>query len=226
MLAWELSASMAWAREMRGIASMASAVAPALARARIVSGAPSGFRKPTRTLLAPSFAISSLLGAATLATTSAVQTSSPMVAPASVKRSSAMLAPAPAPDWTRTSWPWPVRRLTTSGTSATRRSRSAVSLGTPTLMGRETLVHTGEAEHCRARHPGQRGLRADIGHGPARGRPAPRLRLRFRRLLRGRRGGLAGGPARLDRVDREGPTGQCGQRLGGHPDGRLAACPR
>ena len=43
----------------------------------------SGPRKPTRMVLSPSFAISSSDGAATFATTSALQTSSEIVAPAS-----------------------------------------------------------------------------------------------------------------------------------------------
>src|SRR5947209_5378184 len=141
MLAWLESASMAWAREMRGMASMASAVAPAEASARVVSGAPSGLRKPMRTVPEPSREISSLLGAATLATTAPLQTSSLIVAPASSKSASGRRAAAPAPGWTTTSWPLATRRLATSGTSATRRSRSAVSVGTPTFMGRGRLVN-------------------------------------------------------------------------------------
>src|SRR4051812_44343577 len=45
-----------------------------------------------------------------------------------------MSACSPAPASTTTSTPLPCRRLTTSGTSATRRSPSALSLGTPTFM--------------------------------------------------------------------------------------------
>src|SRR4051794_35394510 len=124
---------------MRGMASMAKAVAPALASARTVSGAPSGLRKPMRIELLPRRWASSAV-AATLTTTSAPHGSSTISAPASVKASSGMDAPAPAPDWTWTVWPLATRRLTTSGTRATRRSRSPVSVGTPILIGAGTLV--------------------------------------------------------------------------------------
>src|SRR4051812_2592335 len=130
---------MAWAREMRGMASMAKAVAPALASARTVSGAPSGLRKPMRIELLPRRWASSAV-AAPLTPPSASQTSSEISAPASAKVSSGIDAPAPAPDWTSTVWPLPVRRLMPSGTRATRRSRSPVSVGTPILIGARTLV--------------------------------------------------------------------------------------
>ncbi len=56
-------------------------------------------------------------------------------APASSNSSSGISAASPAPASTTTSTPFAPRRLTTSGTSATRRSPSAVSLGTPTIIG-------------------------------------------------------------------------------------------
>jgi hypothetical protein len=122
---------------MRGIASIANAVTFASASARVVSADVSGARKPTRTEPSPSFPISSLVGAATLTTTSAFH-GSPIFAPASSNSASGISAASPAPDSTMTSTSFAPRRLTTSGTMATRRSPSAVSLGTPTTMGRES----------------------------------------------------------------------------------------
>ena len=81
-MAWEDSASIDWARVIRGIASMAKLVTPASARARTVSPPPSGLRKPISTEPRPSRAISSGDGGATLATTSPPKPS-PIVAPAS-----------------------------------------------------------------------------------------------------------------------------------------------
>ncbi len=48
-MAWEDSASIDWAREMRGIASIANAVAPVAAIACSPSALVSGARKPIRT---------------------------------------------------------------------------------------------------------------------------------------------------------------------------------
>ena len=67
---------------MRGIVSIASAVAPVAAIACSPSGSPSGLRKPTRIVLgARGCATSAADGGATLATTSAPH-GSPSVAPA------------------------------------------------------------------------------------------------------------------------------------------------
>ncbi len=81
-MACEDSASIDWARVMRGMASMAKLVTPASASALAVSPAVSGWRKPIRTLPLASLAISSALGGATLATTSP-EKPSPVLAPAS-----------------------------------------------------------------------------------------------------------------------------------------------
>ena len=116
---------------MRGIASIANAVAPVRATAWLPAPLVSGARKPTRTLSVPSAAISPSCGGATFATTSACQAPSPSVAPASANSASGIPAAAPAPGSTTTSWPWPTSLRTTSGTSATRRSPSTVSFGTP-----------------------------------------------------------------------------------------------
>src|SRR5260221_509658 len=59
MFAWLESASIDWAREMRGIASMAIAVTPAEARVRTPSELVSGSRKPMRVAPCPSLATSS-----------------------------------------------------------------------------------------------------------------------------------------------------------------------
>ena len=81
----------------------------------------------------------SAVGVATLTTTSDSYTpagSSTMRAPASSYWVSGISAPAPAPRSTTTSTPFspPLSLPTTSGTSATRCSPSAVSLGTPICM--------------------------------------------------------------------------------------------
>ena len=81
-MACEDSASIDWARVMRGIASMAKLVTPRSASARTVSVAVSGWRKPISTEPSPSRPISSALGGATLATTSP-EKPSPVRAPAS-----------------------------------------------------------------------------------------------------------------------------------------------
>src|SRR4051794_34670472 len=86
---------MACARLMRGIASMAKAVTPALFRASIVSGWVRGARNPMKTPSRLSLAISSVVGGVTLTTTSAPQTSGVTVAPASVKWESGISAPSP-----------------------------------------------------------------------------------------------------------------------------------
>ena len=80
-MAWEDSASIDWARVMRGIASMAKLVTPRSASARTVSEAVSGWRKPISTESGPRRAISSELGGATFATTSP-EKPSPVDAPA------------------------------------------------------------------------------------------------------------------------------------------------
>src|SRR4051812_5006096 len=79
--------------------------------------------------------ISSVVGGATLTTTSACQ-GSPISAPAPVYASSRMLAASPAPASTTTPTPSLDRRCTTSGTMATRRSPGADSFGTPSFMRR------------------------------------------------------------------------------------------
>ena len=72
---------MDWAREMRGIASIAKLVTPASASARTVSAAVSGARKPISTEPRERRPISSAEGGATFATTSPDQPS-PSAAPA------------------------------------------------------------------------------------------------------------------------------------------------
>ena len=86
-MACEDSASIDCARVMRGIASMAKLVTPALASARTPSALVSGWRWAISTWPCLSFPISSLLGGATLATTSP-EKPSPSEAPASVNSAS------------------------------------------------------------------------------------------------------------------------------------------
>jgi hypothetical protein len=128
---------------------MAKLVAPVSAMAWTRLPGVSGARKPIRTVPGLSRPISSSVGAATLTTRSAAHTSagsSTNRAPASSNCWSGISAPAPAPRWTRISvgagaespggW---VSFWTTSGTSATRHSPSATSLGTPIRMRRVRL---------------------------------------------------------------------------------------
>src|SRR3954462_4017985 len=141
---------------MRGIISITSAVPLSLVSP---SGLPSGFRKQTSVVPAPSFAASSSDGGATLTTTSALH-GSPIVAPTAVYASSVAADSAPAPASTITSGSAATSRRTTSGTSATRRSPAAVSFGTPIFTGRGTLDQRpatarrdpGSPTHPRDRH--------------------------------------------------------------------------
>src|ERR1022692_557867 len=137
MLLCEESASIDWAREMRGIDSIAKAVALAAASALVVRGLVSGARKPIRTEPAPSRPISASVGGEILTTTSDCHTSAASAvirAPACAKTASGSSASAPAPFSTRTSTPLACDLATTSGTSATLCSPSAISFGTPTRM--------------------------------------------------------------------------------------------
>ena len=108
MFAWLESASIDWARLIRGTDSIAKLVAPVCAIALIVSPAVSGARKPISTPSACSRSTSSALGGATLTTTSDSYTapaSSTIRAPACSYCSSGIRAPAPAPRSTTTSRP-------------------------------------------------------------------------------------------------------------------------
>ncbi|SKY61394.1 Uncharacterised protein [Mycobacteroides abscessus subsp. abscessus] len=124
---------MTCAREMRGIASTAYASTPASFSAPTLVSALRGAKKPISFWPRRSLAISASLGGDTRSTTSAAY-GSPIVAPASTYASSGINASTPAPDSTVTGTPLPTSVATTFGTSATRRSPSAVSRTTPTLM--------------------------------------------------------------------------------------------
>jgi hypothetical protein len=91
------------AREMRGIASIANAVAPVFAIAWLPAPFVSGARKPTSTESGLSAATSPAWGGATLAITSACQAPPSRVAPACANSASGMPAWAPAPGSTTTS---------------------------------------------------------------------------------------------------------------------------
>src|SRR4051812_28970165 len=151
MLPWLERASIDWAREMRGIASMAIAVTPAEARGRTPSELVSGSRKPMRVAPWPSLATSSGVGGATLTTMSALQ-GSPIVAPASVYCSSGSRAPSAAPDSTITSCPLPVSLRATSGTMATRRSPAWVSFGIPILIRAAGTLASGHGTRASPAH--------------------------------------------------------------------------
>ena len=224
---------------MRGIASIAKLVAPLAAIALIPGPLVSGPRKPISTESLPSRAVSASVGAATLATTSAPH-GSPIVAPASVNWASGVPAASPAPASTTTSWSLP-RRRTTSGESATRRSPSAVSLGTPTLTGAGT--YTRRQVGCgvqllTGRVRGQPGdearavgaVRRERRRGGRRGRGGGRRGLAARGLrapcARGASAGAArGGPAPARRWRwRPGRPGRPGRAARGPPASAAAAC--
>src|SRR4051794_21479591 len=152
---------------MRGIASIANAVAPVAAMAWMPSALVSGARKPISTDSARRWPTSCSVGTPTLAITSAPQ-GSPDVAPAPVNRSSGRPAAAPAPGSTITSWPWAASLRITSGTSATRRSSGRVSFGTPIFTGAGTVANACPAT-CRLRVlPGSSWLRLRSLRDPGR----------------------------------------------------------
>src|SRR4051812_46387968 len=231
--ACEDSASIDWAREMRGIASIAKAVAPVAAIALAGPFAPSGLRKPISTDCLPSLEISPSRGGATLATTSAFQASSAETSftPAASSVPSGMAADSPAPFSTSTSCPAALSLRATSGTMATRRSPSAVSLGIPILIGRGTVYERAFSKQDRGREPGDRarapGGAAQVGRRvlidpargglPCRGTGRPGGRGRRRRGGGGRHRG-AGDPG-----DRQRFACERLERLAGDPDRRLRA---
>ncbi len=105
MLAIELSTSSDWAREMRGTASIASAVIGRPDSFSTRSGFSAGASRLTSVEPSAIRAISSSDGAFTLKTMSLRHTSSavPIVAPAAAYASSTKLDASPAPDSTVTS---------------------------------------------------------------------------------------------------------------------------
>src|ERR1700751_659655 len=117
---------------MRGIDSIANAVTPRAASRSIPSASVSGCRNPISTWPSCNRPTSASDGFCTFAPTS-VAAHSPSCAPASSKAASGNEAALPAPRSTTTSKPEPASLPTVSGRSATRRSPSAVSLGTPIL---------------------------------------------------------------------------------------------
>src|SRR3954452_18103497 len=167
---------------MRGIASIAKAVAPVAAIAWMPSALVSGARKPISTDSGRRWPTSGSEGTPTFATTSAPH-GSPPTAPAAVNRSSGRPVAAPAPGSTTTSWPCAVSLRITSGTSATRRSPGRVSLGTPIFTGAGTVANAA-APACRLRVlPGSSGAELrpprdpgghDLPRSPSLAQPRPR----------------------------------------------------
>ena len=104
MLAIEDNTSRAWAREMRGTASIAIAVTPAAASLSTSAGLRAGCARLTRIAPGRSCAISSSEGALIFVTMSAPQTVAgwATVAPAAANAASSKLARAPAPASTAT----------------------------------------------------------------------------------------------------------------------------
>src|SRR6476659_5105338 len=193
---------------MRGIDSSANAFTPAAVSRSTPALSVSGCKKAISTWPLRSRAVSSAVGVATFATTSAPQ-GSPICAPASVYAVSGNAAAAPAPASTITSTPSPSRD-TVAGTSATRRSPSLISFGIPSRIRRATLSETaaptlhprdGPADLVRAR-PALRVDRCGVG-----GCATPRRdRADRRRDPRGAR-------ALLDRLgDRRRRGGSCHRR--------------
>src|SRR5205085_1986211 len=153
-------------RVMRGIASIAKLVTPAPASAFVVSPEVRGARCPISTWPLRRRPISSVLVTATCRTTSAPQAASapPTSAPASLYSESGCPAPSPAPDSSATSRSDLRSEATMSGTSATRRSPSAVSLGTPILIGESRAAYA-----IRSARGSGRGLGARQGGEPVEG---------------------------------------------------------
>ena len=143
MLAWEDSASALWAREVRGISSMAKAVAPVLAIRSTPITSASGFRKLTRVVLAerPSYSLDpsgrsprGLTLRITCPSRHRVWESSMISAPADRYASSEKQARSPAPASIQTSTPFFIKRPATSGVSATRCSPGCISFTTATRI--------------------------------------------------------------------------------------------
>src|SRR5712691_10327210 len=151
-VACEESASIGWARVMRGIDSIAKATTPREASRSIPSRSVSGWRKAIRTCPSCKRPASGSLGFCILTTASAPQAPSPTCAPASTKAESSYVAASPAPGSTRISKPLCTRRSTTSGTRATLRSPGAVSLGTPTFIRSNSMLSPSPRDAPRRNH--------------------------------------------------------------------------
>ena len=144
MVAIDDSASMLWARVMRGMSSIENALAPRSATACAADGSASGSEKPMRACPGRSSSMSArpaspaAPGLRTCSTTSASAKSracdSAIRAPFSVYALSGNPASAPASVSTRTSSDAFASDGSTPGTSATRRSPGNGSRGTPTIM--------------------------------------------------------------------------------------------
>jgi hypothetical protein len=132
---------MLWARVVRGAASSAKLVMPALATCARPALS-KGLSMPTSA--APGFisASSSTEGRWTLSTNSAPKAAerSTICAPAASYAASVTLAATPAPDWTLTVWPCATYFFAVSGVTATRVSPAAVSSGTPICMELSSLA--------------------------------------------------------------------------------------
>ncbi len=137
-VACDESTSMDCARVMRGTRSRASAVTRRSARAWRTAFPSTSGSKLMSTEPVSRKAISSGEGGCTFTTVAApahaARALSTSTAPASAYAPSATIAVAPAPRSTATSTPALMSFAAASGSKATRRSRGAVSLGTPIRM--------------------------------------------------------------------------------------------
>src|SRR5260370_34930771 len=149
----EESASIDWARVMRGINSTANAVSCCATTGSKAAGSSRGLRKPTITAPAFSLLKSSGSGRFTQARTSAPASSdrrSVTLAPAALYSSSRKPAFLPAPASTATSTPLAASFLTDSGTNATRASPGCCSTGTAIRIGQ--LSSPGQKNRYRTRN--------------------------------------------------------------------------
>src|SRR5437868_4407325 len=123
------------ARVVRGAASSAKAVSPALAR-RCRPAPSNGLSMPTTTVPGFISALSRSSGVRTLSTISApnAPAASVISAPAAWYAASVTLAATPAPACTRTTWPCATSFFAVSGVTATRVSPGTVSAGTPIFI--------------------------------------------------------------------------------------------
>src|SRR5713226_7669129 len=144
---------------MRGTSSRLKAVTPRLASARTMSPWVAGCRKLITTAPFLMRSTSAIEGACTLMTASAspnsVDALFAILAPVFSYASSGMYAAKPAPDSTLTSRAAAPSLVTVSGTSATRRSSGAVSLGVPTFTACGLYpiggLNTGFGSHVRVK---------------------------------------------------------------------------
>jgi hypothetical protein len=153
------STSIFWAREMRGIWSRASRVAPRAAMRLTRSPLVAGWTRQISHWSLRSRSVSVVSGGRTLRTRSAwahrVSASAQMEAPTASKSASARCAPRPAPAWSETSKPILMSLATVCGVPATRRSPGWISAGIAIRIDSSSAFSTTD-RLCTGTHAGVR----------------------------------------------------------------------